>query len=53
MYAYSEQGIMISKYDYSTLAKTWGKPIEVSEDAKTFIFKKTSKSFDIAFVKMN
>ena len=42
MYVYTETGILCEKIIYEELSEALGRPIAVSEDAKTMIFKRNN-----------
>jgi hypothetical protein len=44
MYVYTEGGILCERIDYKLVAEECGRPISVSEDGKTMIFKKTNQN---------
>jgi hypothetical protein len=44
IYVYSETGVLCEKYDYQRQAEDWGRPHEVSEDAKIMMFKKANQT---------
>ena len=52
MYIYTETGILCEKIVYPDLREKCGKPVAVSEDGKTMLFRKCNKSFIINVVEI-
>ena len=52
MYIYTETGILCERIVYPDLREKCGKPIAVSEDGKTMLFRKCSNSFIINVVEI-
>ena len=50
MYIYTETGILIDRVDYSDLAESYGKPINISENGNILIFKKGIENPEIHLV---
>jgi hypothetical protein len=53
MYLYTETGKLIDRYVYENEAKKWGKPLTMSEDGQTILFRRSEKSFDFELVQVD
>ena len=52
LYIYTETGILVARVLYTELAEECGKPIEVSDNGKYLIFKKSELSTEISLVEI-
>ena len=52
MYIYTETGILCEKIVYPDLREKCGKPVAVSEDGKTMLFRKCNNSFVINVIEI-
>lgn len=43
-YTYSENGLLVNRYEYANWVVKYGEPIAASDDGQNFIFKKKRKS---------
>lgn len=53
MYVYTETGKLLERIIYRDEAKSWGKPVAMSEDAKFLIFRTSDKSPIIHLVEVS
>ena len=52
LYIYTETGILLARMIYKELAEECGKPIEISDNGKYLIFKKSEVSTEISIIEI-